>query len=466
MKINFITKWHLFRPHQDFRVMKQTICIFLVIFLAANATAQQMKIIRDSVYSDNLKEERQIEVELPDDYDPASGKKYEVIYVTDGEWNNDIVAHMQRFVQIQFVPPCIVVSMKNMGLRDRDFTPSRLQGNPRSGGADKFLAFMKTELMPYIEEKYPARADNRVYVGSSLAGLFGMYVFLRDPLLFQSYLISDPAMWWGDGMLLKETGDKLAGMSNVHASLYITGREGAAFREMGVYQLDSIFKAKAPASLHWKVTPYAGETHNSMIFKTVFDGLKFTWAGYTTDQPRYHPMTGIVLKDKSFPLYIWPDERSDWHYTTDGTVPTAASPRITGKLDLTITEQFVIKSVCVRDEYSDTVRGTFKVGNTLPAVPLPGKVKPGGLDTLQGQLSGGIKIDTDGYYIFFVNTEDSVNVSIGHVAFDKQSFVVPLQKGYYPLKVTYKGSAPGIEWLVPNSPDSGPVPATVLYHYK
>jgi predicted alpha/beta superfamily hydrolase len=446
--------------------MKQTICIILVMFLAANTTAQQMKVIKDSLYSDNLKEERQIEVELPDDYDPASGKKYEVIYVTDGEWNNDIVAHMQRFVQIQFVPPCIVVSMKNMGVRDRDFTPSRLQGNPRSGGADKFLAFMKTELMPYIEKKYPARADNRVYVGSSLAGLFGMYAFLRDPLLFQSYLISDPAMWWDNGVLLKETGDKLAGMNNVHASLYITGREGEALREMGVYQLDSIFREKAPASLHWKVTPYAGETHNSMIFKTVFDGLKFTWAGYTTDLPRYHPMTGIVLHDKSFPLYIWPDERSDWHYTTDGTVPTAASPRITGKLDLTITEQFVIKSICVRDEYSDTLRGTFKVGNTLPAASLPKKVKSGGLDTLQGQLSGGIKIDTDGYYIFFVNTDGPVNISIGNVAFDKQSFIVPLQKGYYPLKVTYKGSAPGIEWVAPTSPDSGPVPATVLYHFK
>lgn len=445
--------------------MKQTICIILFMFLAANASAQQMKIIRDSLYSDNLKEERQIEVELPDDYDPASGKKYEVIYVTDGEWNNDIVAHMQRFVQIQFVPACIVVSMKNMGLRDRDFTPSRLPGNPRSGGADNFLAFMKTELMPYIEKKYPARADNRVYVGSSLAGLFGMYVFLRDPLLFQSYLISDPAMWWGDGVLLKETGDKLAGMGNVHASLYITGREGHAFEEMGVHQLDSIFKAKAPASLHWKVTPYAGETHNSMIFKTVFDGLKFTWAGYTTDPPRYHPMTGVVLKDKPFPLFIWPDERSDFHYTTDGTIPTASSPRITGKLDLAIAEQFIIKSICVRDEYSDTVRGSFKIGNTLPAAPLSKKLKPGGLDTLQGQLSGGIKVDADGYYIFFVDTNDSVNISLGNLSFDKQSIVVPLQKGYYPLKISYKGSAPGIEWIAPTGPDSGPVPATALYHH-
>lgn len=435
--------------------MWHRLCFLLFSLLPIYSLAQQMKVIPDSLYAENLKEVRHIEVELPDDYDPASGKKYEVIYVTDGEWNNDIVAHMQRFVQIQFIPPCIVVSMKNQGVRDRDFTR----------GSDKFLAFMKSELMPYIEQKYPARKDNRVYVGSSLAGLFGMYIFLNDPQLFQSYLISDPAMWWEKGALLKETGDKLAGMSDVHASLYITGREGPALKEMGVYQLDSIFKAKAPASLHWKVVPYTGETHNSMIFKTVYDGLKFTWAGYTDKRINYIPETGVVLKDKAFPLWIWPDERSDWHYTTDGSIPTTASPRITGLTQMTIPVQLTIKSICVRDEYSHVVKGDFKQGNTLPATTLQKKLQAGGLDSLKGQLNGMVKIATDGYYVFYLDRGDSIHVSFANHVFDARSFVVPLQKGYYPLKINYTGTTPHLEWFAPGAPDSEAIPATVLYHH-
>jgi predicted alpha/beta superfamily hydrolase len=435
--------------------MKTSLCILTVMLLAVSVHAQHMKVITDSLYSDNLKEQRHIEVELPDDYDPASGKKYEVIYVTDGEWNNDIVAHMQRFVQIQFIPPCIVVSMKNQGMRERDFTR----------GSDKFLAFMKSELMPYIEKKYPARVDNRVYVGSSLAGLFGMYIFLEDPQLFQSYLISDPAMWWEKGRLIKELGDKLAGMSHVHASLYMTGREGAAMKEMGVYQLDSIFREKAPASLHWKVVPYTGETHNSMIFKTVYDGLKFTWAGYTTDQISYVPETGVVIKDKAFPFWIWPDERSDWHYTTDGAAPTSASPRITGFMQLTVPVQLQIKAVCAQDEYSHLVTGRYRQGTTLPAVALAKKLKPGGLDSLKGTMSGMLKIETDGYYVFYMNGGDSITTTIGKEVLDARSFVVPLQKGYYPLKITYTGNTPQIQWFAPGAADSESVPGTALFHH-
>jgi predicted alpha/beta superfamily hydrolase len=72
----------------------------------------------------------------------------------------------------EFLPELIIVGIPNMnlGFRERDFTPTHVSG--LSGGADKFLAFLKSELIPYIEKTYPAKADGNTLYGGSLAGLF------------------------------------------------------------------------------------------------------------------------------------------------------------------------------------------------------------------------------------------------------------------------------------------------------
>jgi hypothetical protein len=48
--------------------------------------AQNLTEVKDSIYSDILKEQRSIRVFLPETYKPGSGEKYETIYLTDGEW--------------------------------------------------------------------------------------------------------------------------------------------------------------------------------------------------------------------------------------------------------------------------------------------------------------------------------------------------------------------------------------------
>jgi len=194
--------------------MKKLIVIMFLLPLAAQA----QEIIKDSIYSNTMKEQRKIEIVLPDDYKEGDGKRYDVVYVTDGEWNTKIVAQMQRFVQIQFVPPQIIVSLPNTyingrNMRDRDLTPTHIDGNPVSGGADKYIAFIKTELVPYIEKKYPTTGQ-RTLEGGSLGGLFGLYTFFKEPDLFQSYMLADPAFWWDNGFLMKMAAEKLPALPN------------------------------------------------------------------------------------------------------------------------------------------------------------------------------------------------------------------------------------------------------------
>jgi predicted alpha/beta superfamily hydrolase len=458
--------------------MKKLIIILFLLPVAAMA----QEIIKDSIYSNIMKEQRKIEVVMPDDYKPGAGIRYDVTYVTDGEWNTKIVAQLQRFAQIQFMPPNIIVSLPNnyvkgRNMRERDLTPTHIQGNDVSGGADNYIAFIKTELIPYIENKYPTKGK-RTLEGGSLGGLFGLYTFFKEPELFQSYMLADPAFWWDDAFLMKMAAQKLDSLPNPERTVLFTGREGEAFKEMGVKNMDSIFRAKAPAKLHWKTLVYTGETHNSTIFKTVYDGLKYTYEGYTTDSLEFHPMAGIILKDKPFNFYCFPDERMHVRYTTDGTEPTSESPEIkAGIQSMNIPVQVTLKAFCARPEYTKVLQTNYKIGTVLPAVKMPGKIKSGGLDSIAGKQSGYLEIKEDGYYIFgLVDPSTDATFKVGsQLLFDYKSaggngkdktFILPLQKGFYPIQLQYAGVViPKIICVVPGEKEPKPIALTVLYHH-
>ena len=460
--------------------MKNKVYLLTIILFQLSQIAASQEIIRDSLYSKIMKEQRKIEVVLPDDYKPGSGMRYEVTYVTDGEWNTKIVAQLQRFAQIQFMPPNIIVSLPNNyvngdNMRLRDLTPTHIQQNPVSGGADNYIAFIKNELIPYIEKKYPARGF-RTLQGGSLGGLFGMYTFFKEPDLFQSYMLNDPAFWWDNGLLMKMAAEKLPTLPNPGRTLLFTGREGEAFEGMGVKAMDSIFHANAPAALHWKMVKYTGETHNSTLFKTVYDGLKYTYEGYTTDSIEFHPMAGIVLKDKPFNLYCNNDVRTTLRYTTDGSEPTATSPAIgEGITSVTVPVQLRMKSITARKEYEKNLTARYQVGNVLPDVKLFVKPKPGGLDSLPNHIRGYIEIKEEGYYVVGLMhpTGNAVISLSSQQLFDydtkkgngrDQTFIVPLQKGFYPLDIKYTGHAPEIMYIPAGANNPLPLSAASLYH--
>jgi predicted alpha/beta superfamily hydrolase len=467
--------------------MKNKVFSLVITFFCLSHVAISQEIIKDSIYSNILKEQRAIEVVLPDKYKPGSADRYEVTYVTDGEWNTKIVANMAAFAGYQFMPPNIIVSLPNTyinkeNMRNRDLTPTHIAQNSLSGGADNYIAFLKTELIPYIENKYPTKGA-RTYHGGSLGGLFGMYTFFKEPELFQSYTLSDPAFWWDNGFLLKMAAEKLPSLPNPDRTVFFTGREGKALSGMGVKEMDSVFKANAPAALHWKMSVYSGETHNSMIFKTVYDGFKFTYEGYTTENVEFHPMSGIILKDKPFNLYCFPGDFAHVRYTTDGSEPGDASPEIKeGVTPMTGVTQLTLKAVSARKEYSRTTKGYFKQGTTLPAVKKPAKVNPGGLDTLEGKLlntiSGYIEVKEEGYYIFGLeNIFWTVELSLGNQPLihysvvtggntKDQTYIVPLAKGFYPIKMKYTTGerVPGLYYVLPGKDRPEPVPTELQYH--
>ncbi len=474
--------------------------------LLANASAENLP-KRETLHSDILKEERTIEVLLPEKYKPGTEEKYDVVYVLDGEWNFKPAADVQQFAQgNELVPAVIMVAVHNTS-RERDFLPTRMSQFPASGGADKFLAFFKHELIPHINKTYPASGSNVLY-GHSFGGVLSMYALLTEPQLFDAYLAVDPSFWWDNHYLGKLAEQKLSTGALSRKSLYITGRDAEGLQQMGITPIEAILRNKAPKDLAWKIASYPDEHHGSIRLKSVYDALKFFYDGYSTQRIEFHPMNGIVLKDKPYTVYHF-GQAQNVHYTTDGSVPTASAAKMQLENVLTNGAKITALSVSRNDRYNKPTTGEFKLGNALTPVKKPDSAKPGGLryayyegewDALPdfGKLKpvqtgtasqdfdinklprknnfallmeGLIEIQKEGYYVFILDSDDGSKLSVGNTLLidhdglhgdnHPKTYMVPLQKGYYPVRLEYfqkgGGAALKLEYVVPGEEKPRPV---------
>ncbi|MBD8489115.1 alpha/beta hydrolase [Echinicola sp. CAU 1574] len=265
---------------------KLTIIPLLIcfLFLSTSGWAQLQTIQFDSLYSTYLKEVRQIQVIFPKQNDPDSKDSLNVFYVLDGEWNTSLSETALDFLKYaQFVPTnTMIVSIPNkykneINRRERDFTPTQVKDYNESGGANNFLLILKKELVPYINEKYPTQKENNVLYGTSWGGLFAIYTYLHEPLLFKSYLTVEPVLKWDNGYINRIASEKLENIMSAKNTIWISSRDGKDFERMGIAEFDSLLTLKAPKELQWKVVTYPDETHFSTIWKGLYDGLKFIY---------------------------------------------------------------------------------------------------------------------------------------------------------------------------------------------
>jgi predicted alpha/beta superfamily hydrolase len=452
-------------------------CVFL--FAWTGAQAQLLTGKPDSVYSNVLKQNRPVEVYLPKEFEKESAQRYETLYVLDGDWNTKIVVEIVNFMrQVEFMPPVIVVGVPNVidehgNSRDHDFTPTAvIADRPSSGGAADFLRFLKTELVPYIDQHYPTNQVHLVH-GHSLGGLFLMYSLLHEPALFDGYLILDPAMWWDKHLLDAVIDQKLADLPTKGKAIYIAARSGQPYEGMGVSTVEPIFQRKAPPDLHWQIMQYRDESHDSLKLKGTYDALRFSYQGYMKEPIELFPTGGIVLKGK--PVFLVSDAGLDLdlHYTTDGSEPSAASPKANGPLAVSDPEKTQIKLLSNRGIFDRAIPHGLKSGTVLPPSHTAkgadtwhvsfypaeawtnfkhskafktfdtGKeidFSGGGRDALAVTVERNLNIAVQGYYVFAVVSSNKTRLSVaGQPLIDRDggrpAYIVPLQRGVYRVRL-------------------------------
>lgn len=75
----------------------------------------------------------------------------------------------------------------------------------RTGGAERFLVFIETELKSEIRRRLPINVRHQGLFGHSFGGLFVLYALFTRPEMFSHWIAASPSIGWEEGNLLRYT---------------------------------------------------------------------------------------------------------------------------------------------------------------------------------------------------------------------------------------------------------------------
>ncbi len=233
--------------HPRFVPMKTLFILLIAALLAGQAAAQPQTAgqggttrpfvlgVTEEMQSQVLGEKRILNIYLPAGYGASDATRYPVIFLLDGSADEDFI-HVAGLVQfntfpwLNQMPESILVGIANVN-RKRDFTfPTTVKEDrekyPETGHSDKFISFIESELLPFIDKKYRT-SPSRMLIGQSLGGLLATEILEKKPDLFSKYLIISPSIWWDNASILKgDTFNRLR-QATGETDIYIAvGNEG------------------------------------------------------------------------------------------------------------------------------------------------------------------------------------------------------------------------------------------------
>ncbi len=208
----------------------------LLCFTASIVQAGEPLLQLVSITSKVLNEERNITVQLPESYFRNIEQKYPLILRLDGAGNIPKESTiLKTLYDAGSAPEVILVAIENTN-RLRDLAPY-VNEDPRGplgegGGADKFLDFIETELLPHLNKQYRT-TDFKVIAGASVAGLFTLHTLRTKSDLFDAHIAYSPAVWWGDHKTAKKLKEFMSVTKELNSYLYMNiGSENIQMRKV------------------------------------------------------------------------------------------------------------------------------------------------------------------------------------------------------------------------------------------
>jgi len=283
--------------------VKFLISILIVCFIVTVSAAQTKSAgppvsskpfilgVIDEIHSDALAEKRILNIYLPDDYNKNDTLTYPVIYLLDGSADEDFIhivglVQFNNFPWINRVSKSIVVGIANVD-RKRDFTHTTAMAEdqkryPTTGHSDKFISFIEKELQPYIEKKYRTN-NSKTIIGQSLGGLLATEILLKNPGLFNKYIIVSPSLWWNNGYLLQQATGLINNIQRPTAVYIGVGKEGLAPTEIPhVMEVDANvladkLKSSGNKNLQVFFDYLPAEDHATITHQAVFNAFRILY---------------------------------------------------------------------------------------------------------------------------------------------------------------------------------------------
>jgi predicted alpha/beta superfamily hydrolase len=282
---------------------RRIIFLFTILVISFTLKAQEDKIavmaksIKGAYYTGSLDERHltsketsatyKILIYMPLTY-AETQKKYPIMILTDAFWAMGIAQTTFDYMTVMAkeIPEVIVVGISypystvlDMGRnRFRDMLPTHVEGYDPSGSADKFIAFIKKELFPYIENNYRIDTTDRCFCGHSFGGLLGTHILMEQPQLFNRYIIGSPSYWWDNKEITKRLSSKkhLVSDSIKTVFTFIGGKEGKMMIN-NWKEFDSILVNKINKNIKFHEQIFQDETHMSVIPAAFSTAVKFVY---------------------------------------------------------------------------------------------------------------------------------------------------------------------------------------------
>jgi hypothetical protein len=287
--------------------MRTAILLLICIFFQHTISAQTEYLYqigkKDSIYSKILNENRDIYIQLPESYTADSEETYPVVYILDGDVLLPTVVNVHDYYSGGFMPEMIIVGISNSTNRTRDLTTSKITSrrgmpyNEENGEADNFLEFIETELIPYIEGKYPV-TNYRTLIGHSYAGLFTIYTLLNQPELFANYISIDPSLDWDDQKIVKQA-ESIFLKNNFKGKGLFMSLGGQLHMQNTEITIDNVMQDTSEYTLFARSNVGLSE----FVKKNKSIGLNFYWQFYPNDLHGTIPQPSI--KDGLISLFEW-----------------------------------------------------------------------------------------------------------------------------------------------------------------
>ncbi|MEK7264731.1 MAG: alpha/beta hydrolase-fold protein [Pseudomonadota bacterium] len=233
------------------------------------------------ITSSALGDQREINIWLPPSY-AGSEKRYPVIYLIDGALTQDFehIAGLAQYGAITWMfEDVIVVGVQTKDRRAELTWRSTDEGEnrdfPTNGNSAAFRKFLTDEVMPLIEANYRTSGEDAL-MGESLAGLFIVETFLKEPGAADTFIAISPSLWWDHGSLGGDARKILDDFPKGERKIYLAIANESGTMRSAMLDIVKALKEEKPKGVAWTFSDRPDLEHSTIYHREALEAL--VWA--------------------------------------------------------------------------------------------------------------------------------------------------------------------------------------------
>lgn len=249
--------------------------LYLVILFSSCKKEDHYPEITGKKFETNFGSTFELKIALPKNYN--ENKEYKAIFLLDAEWM--LSECKQAMAKHSNNSDYIIFGLAYLGNNNRtnDFTPSNTAGE--TGKAELLKQLIETDIFKnYIRVEFPnisLKRENTTFIGHSLGGLFGTYLFLKNSPAFGNYLLISSSYTYDSEKIFGIELEERQNIKHQSAKIYFgTGTQEELGFHSTLQHFHKILDTHYP-NVKYKSETYRNTEHTDARAKALQNGLPY-----------------------------------------------------------------------------------------------------------------------------------------------------------------------------------------------